>query len=165
MSHKDTAHSPFIIHHSSLKKMKPSDFFRQLLRDIPNIKRDILRDVVAVESAKIHAENFRLEQFSDTMPTKWPARKKADKNPARRALLVQSGTLRRHAVRGGRVRGNAVEYVFPLDYERVHNEGGQAGRGKGFTMPRRQYVGESDLLKQRIEAKARQLLNRRLQGK
>ena len=46
-------------------------------------------------------------------------------------------------------------------YGRVHNEGLRAGRGKGFTMPRRQFMGEhpelDDLIIRKLEEKLKQI--------
>lgn len=46
-------------------------------------------------------------------------------------------------------------------YGRVHNEGLRAGRGKGFTMPRRQFMGEdpelNDLIIKKLEEKLSQI--------
>ena len=83
------------------------------------------------------------------------------KNPSRRALLVKTGTLKGHALKG-RTRKGAVEFVFPLEYERVHNEGLKAGRGAGFQMPKRQFVGESKVLTDRITKKVQKLLEEHL---
>jgi phage gpG-like protein len=38
-------------------------------------------------------------------------------------------------------------------YAQVHNEGGRAGRGKGFIMVKREFMGPSEKLDQNIEAK------------
>lgn len=141
--------------------MNASDYFRRLANSMPALERRILNDVIAVEAERIHAENFRAEQFTDTPPEKWPARKKAEK--PRRALLVKTGTLKGHALKG-RVAGDAVEFVFPLEYERVHNEGLRAGRGKGFKMPKRQFVGESQVLTDRIKKKAQTLITQHLKS-
>ena len=46
-------------------------------------------------------------------------------------------------------------------YGRVHNEGLRAGRGSGFTMPRRQFMGENpeldDLIIKKLEEKLHQI--------
>ncbi|MBV6442741.1 MAG: hypothetical protein EPGJADBJ_04465 [Saprospiraceae bacterium] len=142
--------------------MNASDYFRRLANSIPDLERKILQDVIAIEAERIHAENFRAEAFIDTPVQKWPPRKKNDKyNKARRALLVKTGTLKGHALKG-RVVGDAVEFVFPLEYEKVHNEGGRAGRGAGFQMPKRKFVGESQVLTDRIEKKAKTLITQHL---
>jgi len=44
-----------------------------------------------------------------------------------------------------------VRIINTLPYAAVHNEGLQAGRGKGFTMPKRQFIGESKELNEKIE--------------
>lgn len=41
--------------------------------------------------------------------------------------------------------------VSTLPYASVHNEGLHAGRGKGFTMPRRQFMGDSEPLDKDIQ--------------
>jgi phage gpG-like protein len=141
--------------------MNASDYFRNLANSIPALERQIVQDIIAVEAERIHAENFRAEAFIDQPVQKWPSRKKSDKNPAKRALLVKTGTLKGHALKG-RVRADAVEFVFPLEYERVHNEGLKAGRGSGFKMPKRQFVGESKVLTDRIQKKAQKVITEHL---
>lgn len=128
----------------------PADFLRRLINNLPAIKRDILQKIVAVEAERQWADNFRKEGFTDRSLTKWPARKKQES--PQRALLVKTSTLKGHALKG-RVSGDSVDFVFPLEYERVHNEGLRAGRGGGFQMPKRQFIGESYVLNQRIQKK------------
>lgn len=140
-------------------KNNAAAFFRKLQRDLPQLKRQIAQTVIAVEAENFHAENFRKEGFTDQAFKPWPPRKKSES--PRRALLVKTGALKGHALKG-RVRGSGVDFVFPLDYMRVHNEGGKAGRGKGFTMPQRQYIGRSAELERRIKRKALALINHRL---
>jgi phage gpG-like protein len=41
--------------------------------------------------------------------------------------------------------------ISNLPYAAVHNEGLHAGRGRGFTMPRRQFMGDSDSLDKDIQ--------------
>lgn len=134
--------------------MTPPEFFRNLQRNLPQLERQILHDVIQVEAERFHAENFRNEGFTDVALQKWPARKKPDRNAAKRALLVKSGALRRHATKGT-VRGKQVDFDLPLAYARRHNEG-----LKG--MPKRQYVGQSAVLEDRIRRKVVAVLNQRL---
>ena len=135
----------------------PADFFRRLQNSLPQLHDQILRDVIEVEAEQFHAKNFRDEGFTDAGFQAWQPRKNPDKNPSRRALLVKTGAMRRHATKG-EVRGKQVDFTFPLAYMRVHNEGGKAGRGAGFQMPKRQYVGQSAWLEARIQAKVLQFL-------
>lgn len=141
--------------------MSASDFFRKVKASLHGLENRIASDVVAVEAESFHAENFRKEGFTDVGFQKWQPRKKADKNSSHRALLVLSSTLKGHALKG-RVQGNSVVFNFPLEYMKVHNEGLHAGRGAGFEMPKRQFVGESAYLEKKIEDKARRLMNQHL---
>lgn len=142
--------------------MTPQEFFKKVQNSLPQLADQIARDIVAVEAENFHGMNFQQEGFTDATLQKWQPRKaakgkKADKDKGR-ALLVQDSTLKGHALKG-RSHGNQVDFVFPLEYMKVHNEGLQAGRGKGFTMPKRQYVGESLLLEKMIEKKARKYMD------
>jgi phage gpG-like protein len=141
-------------------KNNAADFFRRLQRSLPKLKRDLGQMVIAVEAENFHAENFRKEGFTDTSFQPWPKRKKQEPG-GRRALLVKTGALKGHALKG-RVRNGAVDFVFPMEYMKVHNEGGRAGRGRGFKMPKRQFVGKSAELERRIERKGRQLITHHL---
>ncbi len=143
--------------------MNPQQFFAKLAAELPNIERRIANDIIAVEAEQFHAKNFKDEGFTDVSLAKWPVRKKTDKNPAKRALLVQKGTLKGHALKG-RAHGNQVDFVFPLEYEKVHNEGLRAGRGKGFDMPKRQFVGQSAYLDKKIKEKAQRFLDQYLKN-
>ncbi len=46
---------------------------------------------------------------------------------------------------------NGVLIHSDLIYAAVHNSGGRAGRGSGFQMPKRQFIGDSPELKKHIE--------------
>ena len=58
-------------------------------------------------------------------------------------------------------RTNPSAFGSKEPYGRVHNEGLRAGRGKGFTMPRRQFMGENpeldDLIVKKLEEKLKQI--------
>jgi len=136
-----------------------ADFFRRLAREIPKMEKEIAAQIIAVEAEQFHAKNFRDEGFTDKGFQPWARRKKHEE--PRRALLVKTGAMKGHAVRG-RIGNNEVQFIFPLEYMKVHNEGGRAGRGAGFQMPQRQFVGESDYLTNRIIAKATAFINARL---
>lgn len=71
---------------------------------------------------------------------------------AGRAILVKSGALRRSI----RVRpaGLFKAYIYSnLPYAQVHNDGLRSGRGKGFIMPKRQFLGDSSVLNRKIISK------------
>lgn len=76
---------------------------------------------------------------------KWPSRK----------ILVQTGTLKRGLNYRARVTLNrySIEVFNNVEYAAVHNEGLRAGRGAGFKMPKRQFMGYSKPLIKRIETR------------
>lgn len=137
----------------------PPDFLKKIINQLPRLENEILDVVIAVEAENMWSENFRMEGFTDVVFTAWQPRKKPE--TPKRALLVKTSTLKGHALKGRKV-GNHIDFVFPLEYEKVHNEGGQAGRGKGFQMPKRQFIGDSAQLNQRIQTKATAYINKRL---
>ena len=56
-----------------------------------------------------------------------------------------------------------VRIINTVPYAAVHNEGLRAGRGSGFTMPKRQFIGESkeltDKIQNLIETEITKILN------
>jgi len=132
--------------------MTPPQYLRQVIRNLPRLEDDILRDIVAVEAERMWAENFRMGGFTDQVFQPWTPRKKPES--PQRALLVKTSTMKGHALKG-RKAGDSIDFVFPLEYERVHNEGLKAGRGQGFTMPKRQFIGVSAVLEARIQKRFR----------
>jgi len=141
--------------------MKPKDYFRRLIDITPQIEAHITQAIVAVESQKFYTGSFRKRGFTDQSFVAWKKRDNDEDEDDSRALLVKTGAMRRQAKKGY-VRGNHVDFVFSLPYMRVHNEGLKAGRGKGFTMPKRQYIGTSATLNKIIHDKAIKFLNRKL---
>lgn len=122
----------------------------RLRRSIPQLKIEIANKVIAREAANFHNANFRKQQWTEKKQ-KWKKRKNnKDKG---RAILVKTGALRRAAT-SPEVRGNVVDFVMPL-YGKIHNE----GVGK---MPRRQFAGQSTILKARFKAKAKKIIKQHL---
>lgn len=83
----------------------------------------------------------------------WP-KAKADEAKKRRrgSLMVQSAALM-NSVRAAQVGSESVVWASGNDkvpYAQVHNEGGHAGRGAGFDMPQRQFMGEADELERQL---------------
>lgn len=72
-----------------------------------------------------------------------------------RAILVQTGRLRR-SINSRRTGQFQVTISTDVPYAKVHNEGGRSGRGRGFQMPKRQFIGDSKVLNRQIEAKINQ---------
>lgn len=79
------------------------------------------------------------------------------KRAATRATLVQKGTLKA-SIRITRRGRTFVSVGSSLPYASVHNYGGKAGRGAGFQMPQRQFLG----VEQSLLRKIRVIIKRRL---
>ncbi len=78
----------------------------------------------------------------------WKPRKNVD---AGRGILIKSGTLRRD-VKQREATFQAIRVATSnttIDYADVHNRGLRSGRGKGFTMPKREFIGKSAVLEAR----------------
>lgn len=110
--------------------------------------RERLPGMVGEEARGFFLDKYRKGGFEDDRFVPWVARKtrsgKAGKRDAGRALLVQSGRLRRSI----RVLSTGPGYVVvgsDVFYAKFHNEGVE-GR-----LPRRQFIGPSKKLAEVIE--------------
>lgn len=133
---------------------KVSEILRKL-REFPAI----LPEIVKGEGLQFISDNFKKGGFeaSPGQLQKWPARKpikgKKGKQSNSRALLVKSGQLRRSWDQETHNQTTQTIFQSSRPYAETHNEGGNAGRGSGFSMPQRQMIGPSKELDARIEAK------------
>ena len=84
----------------------------------------------------------------------------------RKILTGETGDLARSIEIKSISNGQVVIWTAPSafskePYGRIHNEGLRAGRGKGFIMPKRQFMGESEelnaLIISEIERKLKQI--------
>lgn len=113
-------------------------------------------------------DRFREQAWVDVRTERWQKRRErgrqARKNQGR-AILVKSGRLKR-SVRKIRVGSNVAVIGTDVPYAAIHNYGGKIttrkARGQrvrssddkpapNATMPRRQFLGESQVLARRIE--------------
>lgn len=132
--------------------------------------------VVGNEVVNWSKESFKRQGFTDASLAPWRKRKGNNKKGKGRALLVQSGRLRR-SIRVIRSTGNSVVVGSDVPYARVHNEGftgiqtvkGHSRKNsqvKSFTrqmnMPKRQFLGNSSLMVERIKRTASIYLTRNL---
>ena len=135
------------------------------------IQDDALR-IVETEALNHFQNSFVNQGFTDKSLVKWPKRKipqrkgkpitgkTLEKWKAKnegRALLIShtsdtKGTHMANSIVGEREPGK-VTIIVDKPYAQVHNEGLQAGRPPGFTMPERRFVGPSEQLEQKIQAK------------
>jgi len=93
--------------------------------------------LIGNEAKNFFVNSFRVQGFEDKSVEKWKPRKTQTKRNIGRAILVQSGDLRRSIIRQPVNKANlSVKISTDLVYAKVHNE----GIGK---MPKRQFIGNS----------------------
>lgn len=150
--------------------MKPEEFKREIARIRQKVPEFIsmygpkIAGTIAVSEFK---HNFQTESFGEK---KWqevqrrmagnPSNRYAEKHhPARttRPILTgDTGDLGRSIEIKNTGDGKATVWTAPSafgskePYGAVHNEGLRAGRGKGFIMPKRQFMGRTGKLDERI---------------
>ena len=147
------------------KKLSP-----QLKKDIEKVKaahRTILAEA-SNEAVNFFKANFKRQGFFDRSLKKWDKRKKVkkagkwvDKDPGRGILIGKgSGRLKRSIKRSSLSAKRAIIGVSgsPIKYASVHNFGLRSGRGAGFMMPQRKFMGESYVLNKKIS----RLIKRRI---
>ena len=104
---------------------------------------------VGNEAVSMFKKNFQQEGF---FGKPWQRSKRIGKakgaDGVRKTLTGRTGDLGR-SIKMKPAPGKVTIYS-DVPYAAVHNEGLRAGRGKGFTMPRRQFMGESRELTQKI---------------
>ena len=155
--------------------------FKNIGKDIANQARltkslmsGKLQRIIGVEGLRHFDKSWDNEGFTDNGLKKWPTRqwnkskvkKKGGlrkdykrwkiKDKGRRLLIshrtdTKGGHLR-HSLTY-RVVGTKVIFSTDKAYAKVHNEGGKAGRGIGFTMKQRQFMGHSRQLDKKIKKK------------
>lgn len=107
-------------------------------------------------------ENFRKQGFDDKTVQRWKPRKrttyrtKSGKvvDDTTRAILVKEGDLKRSIIRVPNRAAMNVKIQTNLDYAKIHNEGlmGKAFGKHPFKMPKRQFIGDSYNLNEKVKA-------------
>jgi phage gpG-like protein len=110
------------------------DKVRKLKKDIPQ--------GTATLAVGWFQDSFRKQGFTDTGFKRWEKRKRVDRRRPGRAILVDTGRLRR-SIRKERVTFRQVRIVSKLPYSARHNDG-----LKG--MPQRKFMGESQKLERKM---------------
>jgi phage gpG-like protein len=136
-----------------------------------------LIDTALVVALNHSVQSFRDQGFTDDGFKPWKQRKDRTDQYKRgkqrnasggtvslnlgRAILVGkgSGKLRR-SLRKKRLTAFSGVLSSPLVYANVHNEGLRSGRGSGFKMPKRQFVGNSRNMIKKIENALAQKIDR-----
>lgn len=124
---------------------------------IPKEKLEALRvdmqeiaNMVALTGVSCFKGAFRSKEFNSR---KWPEAKAGKNNKRKRGSLMVETAALMNSVRTAQATASKVTWTAGNDkvpYAKVHNEGGRAGRGAGFDMPQRQFIGESAELEEKI---------------
>lgn len=135
--------------------MSPEEFKRRIQERAHELKRAMQRTIpvkVGREAKDHFQDNFLKGGFVNNGLHPWPRSKRQGKAKGSKGSYktLLSGRNHLFSAIGYRVEPGKVTLSNNVPYARVHNEGLRAGRGKGFTMPRRQFMGESHELTQKI---------------
>jgi phage gpG-like protein len=127
---------------------------------------DELTRRAAVKAVEFYKMNFRKQAFVNNGEHPWQElkKRKQDKKkgvPINHKILTGTGDLARSIKFKSLGGGQALIYSEKV-YANVHNEGLRAGRGKGFVMPKRQFVGDSKELRDEIDKMAIEFVTKKL---
>lgn len=122
-----------------------------LANDLEGFKREFskLPRLIANEAVNEFKGNFQRQGFRDQTTKPWKPRKKAD--PGRGILIGKGGAKKlSRSIRALKATRQRIVVGSTVHYAGVHNYGLRSGRGKGFKMPKRQFVGHSKMLSSNI---------------
>lgn len=128
---------------------------KKILKQIEKWKPELdkIVDAMGILAVNHYTRSFANQGFTDETLESWKPRKRTERSRGgNRATLVKSGRLRR-SLRKLKVGSLAIKILTDVPYASVHNNGERAGRGKGFKMPKRQFVGYSGKLNRKIISK------------
>ena len=140
--------------------MNPYQLVEDINRKSAEIKMLISRTLpikagnVAVEHFK---ENFQKGGFVDGGLKKWKPSKRLSSGSksaaANRPTLMSGRDMLYNDIKKETRDGEVLIHTTNQteDYAAVHNEGLRAGRGKGFQMPKRQFIGDSKELNEKVK--------------
>jgi phage virion morphogenesis protein len=135
--------------------------FGRVIENFKRVKVE-LPLVLANVTRNDFAQNFKDESFEGQHWQDVKRRIGSGKGRSESAILVQSGALRRAVLNSLKVANfDIIKFVVTdVDYASVHNYGLRAGRGKGFNMPKRQFMGDTHQLRAKQLEKIRQYVDR-----
>jgi phage gpG-like protein len=131
----------------------------QAINQFDNTVPDLMK-IIGNEAQNHFTKSFRDQGFTNSTIEPWKARKgeftggisRTRSRNRGRAILIKTGRLRRSLRKVGKGK-YAVSIVSDVPYAKVHNNGERAGRGKGFKMLKRQFMGFSEKMARRTKEK------------
>ena len=101
-------------------------------------------------------DSFSKQGYTDKALIRWEPRKRTERGRGSRGILIGLGTGTA-GLRGSyrKVKRGllSISIINNKVYSGVHNEGLMAGRGTGFKMPERRMIGDSQVMRTKIEKK------------
>jgi len=142
------------------KEMDFSQFISDINKKAANF-RTLTDRTLPVKAGNVAVEhfrdNFRQGGFVDGGLQKWKPSKRlssGSKSAAgNRPTLMSERDLLFSDIKKTTRNGEVIIHTTETtqDYAAVHNEGLRSGRGRGFQMPKRQFIGDSKELNDKIE--------------
>jgi phage gpG-like protein len=130
---------------------------KKILKDIQAFKPQLEKvvDAMGIIAVSHFTTSFRNQGFTDESLQSWQPRKRTERSRmGNRAILVgKAGGRLRRSIRSKRFGFLSVKILTDVPYASVHNNGERSGRGRGFKMPKRQFIGYSGVLNRKIIAK------------
>jgi phage gpG-like protein len=141
--------------------------FDRVVKNMDRVKRT-LPPVLANQAKNEFVDSFAQQGFEGRpwKPVQRTGKKGSQRNNS--AILVQSGRLRRAVANS--VKQISWEHInLSIDpgevpYAAVHNEGLRAGRGAGFMMPKRKFMGDSEQLRVKQRSKIAEYIDKIWRG-
>ena len=145
--------------------MTPEQFKIKLETQKAQLAEAINRDlpvIIGKKAVDLFTENFQKEGFQDNGVQPWKevqrrTRKVRGAAGSRKILTGKTGDLGRSIKY--EIAPGQVTVFSDVIYADVHNEGLRAGRGAGFTMPKRQFIGDSADLDNIVQKEIEKALN------
>lgn len=144
---------------------------RKLINDLKIFEAKIPQMVSEMGGIALNhfTKSFYNQGFTDETLARWKPRKQSRYrtrsgkivDDTSRGILIGRGTGNLRKLR--KLNQGSFSVIIKNNestnrYARVHNEGLRSGRGKGFTMPKRQFIGYSHVMSRGIEKKIIQII-------
>jgi phage gpG-like protein len=138
-----------------------ADYFGDLATRLTEALNKDIPDIVGIEAVNHYQEGFRNEGFTDKSIDRWVEVKRRQgkgkgADATRKILTGRTGALHdsiEYKVEPGKVivSANPANVGAGVNYAAVHNFGANdAGRKRNTTIPKRQFIGESQQLNKKI---------------
>lgn len=128
---------------------KLSEAARQMYVAVNAMRSEIKNEALKHFQKAFKDEGFTDKSFWHWKPVKLEYRKREYRN---KKILENTGRLKRglKTFSNSTQNGFTIRFENKVPYAAVHNEGLRAGRGSGFKMPKRMFIGFSHVLNRKL---------------